>query len=417
MMPGLLVASLVLATTALYLLFARGMLRGVPATPPLTRWPSVDLLIAAHNEERALPQTLASLVALDYPGDLRILLIDDRSHDATPELLRTAAEGDRRIQLLRVEQPSRRHAPKVHAIARGVAAGSGEIILTSDADTVLPRPWVQAMVAPFADPQVVWVLGAVTTLPAGARGNLRQRLEAIDWLSLMLVSRALARLGANLATSANAQGYRRAALRAVGGFGALGRAPSGDEDLLLQRIGRARGTRTVFVDHPDARVVTGAMPGWRALWRQRRRWASRYQHVLLYHPAFWAGITLLGVQSLVLSAALLTLPWRPELAPWVLGSWGVKLLVEVVGMRHSLLQFGRRDLVGGALLVWALGHPFYVAALVLASLLRPTSWRSHGDGYRRRAARALLRRHRRGRFGPLPRLAGSGAAPARGRPR
>jgi poly-beta-1,6-N-acetyl-D-glucosamine synthase len=416
MLPGPSVASLVLATTALYLLFAVGMLRRIPPTARLSRWPSVDLVIAAHNEERALPHTLASLAALDYPGELRILLVDDRSHDATPQLLRRAAERDPRIQLLRIERPSRRHAPKVYAIAHGVGAGAGEIVLTSDADTELPRRWVQAMVAPFADPAVVWVLGAVTTLHPGARATLRERLEAIDWLSLMLVSRALARLGANLATSANAQGYRRAALAAVGGFGALERAPSGDEDLLLQRIGRIPGARTVFVDHPDARVITGAMPTWGALWRQRRRWASRYQHVLQYHPAFWAGITLLGVQSLLLSGALLALPWRPELAPWVLGSWGIKLLVESVGMRHSLLQFGRRDLVGGALLVWALGHPFYVAALMLASLWRPNPWRAHTEGYRRRAARALLRRHRRGRFGPLPRLAGGDAPPSRSRP-
>jgi len=404
MMPAVLVASLVLTTTALYLAIAVGMLRRLPAPPEPTRWPSVDVLIAARNEERALPATLASLAALDYPGHLRIVLVDDRSHDATPQLLQQAAARDRRVRLVRIDHPSPRLAPKVHAIARGVAASDGEIILTSDADTRLPKLWVQAMVAPFADPRVVWTLGTVTTLASGARGTLRERLEAIDWLSLMLVSRALARLGTNLASSANAQGYRRAALAAVGGFGMVGRAPSGDEELLLQRLGSIPGARTVFVDGPDARVVTGAMPNWRALWRQRVRWASRYQHALHYRPAFWAGISLLGMQSVALSLTLLVLPWQSTWAPWVLGSWGIKLAVELTGMRHALRQFGYPNLVGPPLLLWALAHPFFVAATLVASLLRPQSWRGATQGYRRRMLRALWHRHRRGRHGPLPRL-------------
>lgn len=403
-----------LATTALYLLIAAGMLRRLPPITPAPRWPSVDLVIAAHNEERALPGTLASVQALDYPGALRIVLVNDRSHDNTATLLCEAAACDPRLQLVHIDRPCHRQAPKVHAIARGVAAGVGEIILTSDADCRLPPGWVQAMVAPFAQPRVVWVLGSVTTLAADTPGNLRQRLEAIDWLSLMLVSRALARLGANLTSSANAQGYRRSALRAVGGFGAVGRAPSGDEDLLLQRLGRLPGARTVFVDHPDARVITAGMPSWRALWRQRRRWASRYQHALHYQPIFWAGITLLGVQSLLLSAAIVALPWQPATAPWLLASWGLKLTVELVGLRHGLRQLGRTDLVGSALLLWALGHPLFVATIFIASLLRPGSWRSSQRSYRRRALRALLQRHRRGRLGPLPRLPASD--PASGRP-
>jgi cellulose synthase/poly-beta-1,6-N-acetylglucosamine synthase-like glycosyltransferase len=404
MLPAVLVAALVLTTTALYLVIAVGMLRRLAAPPALASWPNVDLVIAAHNEERALPATLASLAALDYPGRLRIVLVDDRSRDATPQLLQQAAARDRRVKLVRIDRPSPRFAPKVHAIARGVAAGDGEIILTSDADTRLPTRWVQAMVAPFADPRVVWVLGTVTTQASGAGGTLRERLEAIDWLSLMLVSRALARLGANLASSANAQGYRRAALAAVGGFGLVGRAPSGDEELLLQRLGTIPGARTVFIDDPDARVVTGAMPSWQALWRQRVRWASRYQHALHYQPAFWAGISLLGIQSLALSLALLALPWQGAWAPWVLGSWGIKLAVELTGMRHALRQFGYPDLVGPPLLLWALGHPLFVAATLIASLLRPRSWRGASHGYRRRVLRALWHRHRRGRHGPLPRL-------------
>jgi len=395
MTAGLVVLTvLVLPYLALLLLVAAGMRWPTPPLPALRRWPSVDVVVAAHDEEDRLPGTLASLRALDYPGHLRVIVVDDRSTDRTAAVVRAACAHDPRLSLVRVRHPSRRMAPKVHAVAQGVRAGSGEVVLTTDADCRVDPGWARAMVAPFADPQVVWTLGSVTTAGRGEAHAFRERFEAIDWLSLMLVSRSLARLGWNLASSANAQAFRRAAFRAAGGFGMAGRAPSGDEDLLVQRLGRLPGARTVFVDDPAARVLTSSMATWQGLAAQRRRWVTRYQHVEQYHPAFWLGITLLGAQSLGLSLAVLSLPFAPGAAPTVLGLWGAKLGIEVVGLRAGLRLLGRPDLAGGVL-GWALLHPFFVSLALLGSLLRPASWRGPASGYRRRLWRARWHRWRR----------------------
>ncbi len=395
MHAGLIVlTALVLAYLGLLLLVAIGMRWPTPPTPPLRRWPSADVVVAARNEEGSLPATLASLRALDYPGDLRVFVVDDRSTDATAAIVRTACARDPRLSLVRVRQPSRRMSPKVHAVAQGVRAGRGEIVLTTDADCRVAPGWVRAMVAPFADPQVVWALGSVTTAGAGEARGFRERVEAIDWLSLMLVSRSLARLGWNLASSANAQAFRRAAFRAAGGFGVAGRAPSGDEDLLAQRLGRLPGARSAFVDEPAARVLTTSMTSWKALGAQRRRWVTRYRHVDQYHPAFWLGIALLGAQSLALSLAVLSLPFAPGGAPTVLALWAAKLSIEVIGLRAGLRLLGRPDLAGGVV-GWALLHPFFVSVSLLGSLVRPASWRGPDAGYLRRLRRVRWDRWRR----------------------
>jgi len=395
MAAGLVVLTvLVLPYLALLLLVAVGMHWPTPPLPAPRRWPSVDVVVAARDEEARLPATLASLRTIDYPGDLRVIVVDDRSTDRTAAVVRAACARDPRLTLVRVRRSSLRMAPKVHAVAQGVRAGSGEVVLTTDADCRVDPGWVRAMIAPFADPQVVWTLGSVTTAGPGEAHGFRERFEAIDWLSLMLVSRSLARLGWNLASSANAQAFRRAAFRAAGGYGIAGRAPSGDEDLLLQRLGRLPGARSVFVDEPAARVITSSMASWKGLSAQRRRWVTRYQHVEQYHPAFWLGITLLGAQSLGLSLAVLSLPFAPGAAPTVLGLWGAKLAIEVVGLRTGLRLLGRSDLAGGVL-GWALLHPFFVSLALLGSLLRPASWRGPASGYRRRLWRARWQRWRR----------------------
>jgi cellulose synthase/poly-beta-1,6-N-acetylglucosamine synthase-like glycosyltransferase len=404
MSAGLVVlTALVAPYLALMLLIALGMRWPTAPTPARRRWPSVDVVVAARDEAARLPGTLAALRALDYPGALRVIVVDDRSSDGTADVVRAARARDPRLTLVQVTRPSQQMAPKVHAIATGVRAGGGEIILTTDADCVVDPGWARAMVAPFADPHVVWTLGSVTTRGPGEARSFRERFEAIDWLSLMLVSRSLARLGWSLASSANAQAYRRSAFEAAGGFGLAGRAPSGDEDLLAQRLGRLPRARTVFVDDPAARVITASMPSWRALLDQRRRWVSRYQHVDQYHRGFWLAITLLGALSLALSLALLSLPLAPAAAGTVLGVWAAKLAIEVPGMRAGVRLLGRPDLVAGVL-AWALLHPFFIAVVLVGSLLRPASWRGHASwrgptaiasGYRRRLWRARWRRWRR----------------------
>ncbi len=394
-----LLAALVVPYLGLLLWIASGVVappRGRRAADH-DRWPSVDLVVPAHDEERALPATLASLEALRYEGELRIIVVDDGSTDGTAAILAAAARRDPRIRAVRVDRPSRRHAPKVHAVGQGLRAGSGEIVMTTDADCRLPPDWVRAMAAPFADPDVVLALGTVTTRGPGEAHGFRERFEAIDWLSLMLTSRSLVRFGWTFASSANAQAYRRTAFERVGGFGFGARAPSGDEDLLAQRLGRLPGARAIFVDDPSAWVLTRPMPSWGALLRQRRRWVSRYQHVDQYHPGFWSGIVLLGAQSLALTVALLALPFAPSAAPAVLSLWGAKLVIEVVGAHIGLGRLGRADLRGPAVVGWALLHPTFISAALVASLLRPSSWRSGQSGYRRRLWAARWRRRRRGR--------------------
>jgi glycosyltransferase involved in cell wall biosynthesis len=411
MEPALaLLAVLVLAHVAVLVWVAAGVWAapsvgtGVASAMPPEGWPDVDVVVPAHNEAGALPGTLASLQRVAYPGRLTIVVVDDRSTDGTADVVRAAAAADPRIRLVQVHAASRRWAPKVHAVAQGLRAGSGAIVLTTDADCRVRPGWVRAMVAPFADPDVVLVLGMVTTRGPHEARSFRERFEAIDWLTLMLTSRSMVRAGRAFASSANDQAYRRSAFERAGGFGIAGRAPSGDEDLLAQRLTRPTGARAVFLDHPDAAVLTAPMPSWRALLLQRRRWVSRYHHIDQYHPAFWFGIALLGLQSVALAGAVVALPFVPQAAPVVFGLWATKLVVEIGGAHVGLTRLGRRDLTGPPLVGWALLHPFFVAAAVLSSFVRPSSWHAGQTGYRRRLwasrGRRTWRRVRRRVQGP-----------------
>lgn len=370
-----------------------GMLRRPPGRGPRGA-PSVSVVIPAHDEERNLAANLASLADQRYAGPLEFVIVDDRSTDGTRAIVERFAARDPRFRLAVVREPSRRLSPKVNAVERGIQVSRGEIVLASDADCRYPPGWVDAMVSYFA-PDVAMVVGYVETSRKGAARSWLRRFESADWFTLMLTSRSLSRFGWKFASSANNLAYRRSAFDAVGGFGTAGRAPSGDEDLLTQAMRRLPHMRVVFADAPAARVLTEPAPSARTLLRQRRRWVSRYHHVMHYHPAFLLGIAVLGAQSVALSVSVLLAPFVPGLAPWVVGLWGAKAAIEFLGMGIGTAQLDRRDLWGRTTLFWSALHPFFIAASVIGSFLKPSAWHAGAASYRRRFLRRRVREWRR----------------------
>lgn len=104
----------------------------LPAVPR-ERLPRLSVVIAAANEAEALPEALRSLLVQDHP-DLEIVVVDDRSTDATPAIL--ADFRDPRLRRLRIDRLPPGWLGKTHAHHQGGLQATGELILFTDADVV-----------------------------------------------------------------------------------------------------------------------------------------------------------------------------------------------------------------------------------------------------------------------------------------
>lgn len=113
------------------------VLRDVPFTLP-ARPPRVSVVVAARDEERNLETALDSLLAQDYP-DYEVIVIDDRSADATPAILERKAARDARLRVVRIDALPVGWLGKNYALDRGARQASGTILIFADADVVL-RP-------------------------------------------------------------------------------------------------------------------------------------------------------------------------------------------------------------------------------------------------------------------------------------
>ncbi|HET8986698.1 MAG TPA: hypothetical protein VFN03_13160, partial [Trueperaceae bacterium] len=114
----------------------------------------------------------------------------------------------------------------------------------------------------------------------------------------------------------------------------------------------------------------------------------RYRHMVHYRPAFLAGLSVLGFESIGLSVALLASPFAPDIRAVTLLVYLAQTAAHVFGMHVGARQLGRRDLGGAVAIVWALLHPFIIATAVIWSWLAPGDWRAGAVDYRR----SLMRR-------------------------
>ena len=104
-------------------------------TPP---YPAISVIVPARNEERNIRHCVEALLAQDYPN-FEVIVVDDRSTDATPQLLEgllhSPANSQGRLHLLRGGELPPDWAGKPHALTQGAAAASGEWLCFVDADT------------------------------------------------------------------------------------------------------------------------------------------------------------------------------------------------------------------------------------------------------------------------------------------
>jgi hypothetical protein len=113
----------------------RNAIPNLPARPEPLRPPRLSVIVPARDEGSTIGRAIGSLLAQDYP-DLEVIVVDDRSSDATGQVLREIATKDRRLVVLRVDELPAGWLGKNHALWRGADGAIGEWLLFTDADVV-----------------------------------------------------------------------------------------------------------------------------------------------------------------------------------------------------------------------------------------------------------------------------------------
>jgi len=130
-------------------------------------WPSVSIIICAHNEESNIAQRIENIESLNYDGPLTIIVGSDASTDRTNSILRSY-ESQGRIKTFLFEEKQ----GKSGMINIMVGQSECDIIVMSDANTQFDSHALKYLVEGFNDQKVACVVGELSLIDGGSGKNL-----------------------------------------------------------------------------------------------------------------------------------------------------------------------------------------------------------------------------------------------------
>ncbi len=225
--------------------------------------PAVSVLICARNERANLQHNLPALLAQDYPN-WELIVVDDASSDGSGAWLDEQARQNPRLRVLHLPEGQKPFAGKKGALEAGRQAARHPVLLLSDADC---RPcsnqWIRLMAERFG-PQTDLVLGYGAYEQHPGWLNRFIQFETLHTL-LQYASWALAGMpymgvGRNLAV-------RSEALDRQGGYAVQAFWPSGDDDLMVNRMAK-KGRVALCLSSSSWTVSTP--PHHYAAWRKQK---------------------------------------------------------------------------------------------------------------------------------------------------
>jgi hopene-associated glycosyltransferase HpnB len=317
---------------------------GLP-TPagPLERWPAVAVIVPARNEAGLLPETLPSLLAQDYPGLARVVLVDDMSTDGTGSVARSLGRNAARIPLDVLSGSPRPPgwAGKPWAMAQGTDHALEQVpppewLLFTDADVRHPPSSLRQLVAAALSDRrdAVSLMARLHTTTAWEKLLMPAfvyffaQLYPFSWVNRTDCRTAAAAGGCLL--------VRAGGLRAAGGVEAV--AGSTIDDVALARALKRSG-QSIWLGlagGPGAPEVESlrSYPRLADIWEMVAR--SAYTQ-LRYNPVLLAG-TVAALSSVYLAPPLLAISGTALRRPWPalagLAAWTAMVASYLPIVRH-----------------------------------------------------------------------------------
>ena len=229
---------------------------------------SISVIIPARNEEKNIGQLLEALQRQTYPAALtEIIVVDDHSTDQTVNIVQQFLS----VKLIQLTKDNI-NSYKKKAIETGIASAKGEIIVTTDADCIPPKEWLQTITAFKKEKGSVFIAAPVVF---DCNSSIVQLFQAMDFMILQGITGASVHKnihsmcnGANLA-------YERKVFYEVNGFSDVDHIASGDDMLLMHKIWKQYPEKVHYLKSKDTIVSTQPMKTWKAFFNQRIRWASK----------------------------------------------------------------------------------------------------------------------------------------------
>lgn len=314
----------------------------------LTNYPSVAVLIPAHNEGVVIKDTLNAMVKLEYPGELTVYLLDDNSADDTASIVQEFSQLFSRICYIKV--PPGKPTGKSRVLNYGLSITTSDYFLVFDADNQPNRNAVIELVhAAETTKDSAGAVGYVKTINASQ--NLLTRMIAIEFQVFQLLMQSgrwkLFKAGSLAGTNML---LKREVLQAAGGYDPYALAE--DAELTVRIAAMGKTLPVVHKSHTWEQEPENI----KIFIKQRTRWLTGNLYLLeksLRDWSFWKGKTFIYSLQHVLTYFFFV----------------VLLLVSNIWFVLGLFGFSVPYFDIPLLFIWFLSYVVYTAQVISAMVL------------------------------------------------
>jgi cellulose synthase/poly-beta-1,6-N-acetylglucosamine synthase-like glycosyltransferase len=236
----------------------------------------VSVIIPARNEEESIGNCLSDFESQDYPKYLfEVVVVNDHSTDRTEERVLEFARlhPDMNLKMIQTGDRGEGQAFKKHSIRAGIEATTGELVITTDADTRSATGWISSVVNFYEQSHPEMILGPVAFHEAD---SLFERMQVLEFSGLMAATAGSCRMGFPLMCNGANLAFKRKAYFAVADTGDDLKYPSGDDLFLMMKIRKKYGKGSIkYLFASETVVSTKAKRTPIEFFNQRLRWVSK----------------------------------------------------------------------------------------------------------------------------------------------
>lgn len=295
--------------------------RSAPVYIPLNKVADIKIsvIIAARNEEDNIASLLDALEKQSYQKKhLEIIVVDDHSTDNTISGIKKFAA----VRLIELKEDVA-NSYKKKAIEKGIAAATGDFIITTDADCIPGPEWIQTFAFFIQERKAVFVAAPVVFTNSNSP---LQIFQALDFMVLQGITGASVYKGAHSMCNGANMGYAKQAFHDVNGFSGIDNIASGDDMLLMHKIASKNPGGVYYLKSKEATMMTQPMTNWKKFFNQRIRWASKAK--FYDDKRIFAVLILVYLFNLSFLALMIVSVWCPYYWLWLGGFLLAKTIVE-----------------------------------------------------------------------------------------
>jgi hopene-associated glycosyltransferase HpnB len=349
----------------MYLFFAHGRFwRSTPELMPAVpaQCPNVDIIVPARNEADSIGVVIRSLLQQNYPGQFRVVLVDDNSTDDTATLAGTAPN----LQLIRLQSKPSGWSGKLWAVSQGLAASRAPLVLLTDADIVHDPRHLSSLVAQLSAEH----LDQVSEMVHLNCESVAERALVPAFVYFFQMLYPFAQVNDPESTVAAAAGgtilIRRETLERIGGIESIKHALI--DDVALAVAVKAHGR--IFIGHSGLAASVRPYAGFADIWRM----ISRTAFTQLRYSAPLLALTVAG-----LTLVWLVPPWEALFGRgWSRLCAVAACALAALSYLPTLTRYRRSKLWAAALPMIAL---FYMSATLGSAF---SYWRGRGAQWKSR---------------------------------